>query len=433
MKHTLLILLTVGTLVSASTWMVQRAIQHSSLNLTAANQLKLNQGISATSQRSSLPATQSPTPQTPWAAIESDGLAEFIQNLRAVGCPEKTVQDIVVFRRYRECQDQVVEQRRQIVRSLGFHRQGKKCDWDAYHKQNYQAEASRGDELEALLGVNATALEARVFGRPDVWDHEDYLPANQRKRLAEINGRYQRWKNETSLGVNTPAVAARLAALDHKQKAEIKSVLTAQEFSEYIKHQSPAARYVLRYLPEALSEADYLKMVKLVDELGMAPPPPSSMAARYGFAPADDANSAAQARREANLETRIKEALGTQRWNQMLQADEARNTSNLTSSAAFSHDRIRTCFGLRADLMGIKRNDALQFYDQLMELKPALQAKYAALEQSLPGTPDEKKTQARAALRTELAQRASALNPDKGPALIYRELDSGNNFNDFVQ
>jgi hypothetical protein len=117
----------------------------------------------------------------------------------------------------------------------------------------------------------------------------------------------------------------------------------------------------------------------------------------------------------------------------MRQADETRSASNLTSSVAISLDSTRTCFGLRADLLGIKRGEAEQFYDQLMELKPALQAKYTAMEQDLAGTPEEKKKQVRAALSAELTQLATAFNPDKGPALMSRELESGNSFNDLLQ
>ena len=44
-------------------------------------------------------------PATPWAAIESADLQRFMANLRALGCPEQTVRDIVALRICRAYRD----------------------------------------------------------------------------------------------------------------------------------------------------------------------------------------------------------------------------------------------------------------------------------------------------------------------------------------
>ena len=72
-------------------------------------------------------------------------------------------------------------------------------------------------------------------------------------------------------GVTTTAQKAQLAELKQRQRAELAQLLTPTELADYDVRFSEAAKYVLRELPPAKSEAEFRQMVALAQRAGAEP------------------------------------------------------------------------------------------------------------------------------------------------------------------
>ena len=104
-----------------------------------------------------------------------------------------------------------------------------------------------------------------------------------------------------------------------QREAELANALSPPELDALRLHESPAARYVLKYLPEAQSEEEFRLMVQAADEVGIEAPKMSlARMMPFGFSrgllPLDtEDEDRQQAEKEAELKGRLRELLGEQR------------------------------------------------------------------------------------------------------------------------
>jgi hypothetical protein len=370
-----------------------------------------------------------------WAAIESGDLTQFVKNLRDSGCPEKTIRDIITFKICRKHHAQLLEQRRQLLLSAGFTRGISAREWRECQALRVQSSYAMNRELETLLGINGEKLKAQVFGLPAIWDTEDYLPLAALDKVRELDCRYGQLIAEAKQGLSgldsDSVVDAKIAELNRQKRAELETKLTPQELALYDQNQSAAAQYARGYLPAAQSEAEFKKMVQAVEETGVDLPKPRTFASRYGLSAGDDAESVEQAQKQAQLEAKLKEILGEQRWREMQQAEQTREAEMNNYMRDEEQQKAQAWFVLTAEMMGINADEARQFYDQLMLLRPEWQAKCAEMEKNLAGTTDEKRRQIQAAVQAELIQLAAVTMNGTGAALINRSIRDGGVLNGY--
>ncbi len=102
-------------------------------------------------------------------------------------------------------------------------------------------------------------------------------------------------------------------------RSDLSRRLSPQELDALRLRESPAARYVLKYLPEAQSEAEFRWMVQAADEVGIEAPNMSlARMMPFGFSrgllPLDtEDEDRQQAEKEAELKGRLRQLLGEQR------------------------------------------------------------------------------------------------------------------------
>jgi hypothetical protein len=84
--------------------------------------------------------------QTPWSSIESADPAKLIANLRALGCPEATIRDLIPTRLGRAYRDRLIETEAESVRA-----------WNYVHARTDWRERTR--EQADLRGEMQTKLE----------------------------------------------------------------------------------------------------------------------------------------------------------------------------------------------------------------------------------------------------------------------------------
>ena len=271
-------------------------------------------------------------PASPWQAIESRDPAKFIANLRAAGCPEQTIRDIVVTRVSREFHARLQAAHDDAERQQAWWRGSippRKSQELSQLRPALRRE--RHDLLEQLFGESANRLVSQVLA----WPHggslgREFLSAEKRSPLRELEARYAQLSAEVTYPFGEPLddeERATLADLKRRKRAEIDALLTTQELEELDLRESPAASYVLRKLPEALSEADFRAMVRAAREAGVGEDPGitwTSLASRYGMeAPNEMQQSREEAQRKA-IDARIKELLGERRFALLQQAEAAR-------------------------------------------------------------------------------------------------------------
>lgn len=366
-------------------------------------------------------------PDTPWARIESRDPAKFIANLRALRCPEQTIQDIVVFRVCRRYRDQLLAAEEAAARS-----------WDYTHNQSQRAFWERQDErqelrnrmlaeIENLFGQSAASLEA-LLG-PAFQQSPDYLPSAKRQQMRILDQRYQALTRDLESQRMTGSLdtegAARLAELQRQKQAELAQILSSSELEEYLYHESPAARYVLQRLPQAKSEAEFRAIVKVAAETGMDPNADSINNPLYGIEMADPALVKAAADKEAEFQRRLQEALGADRVAEQEAQKQAEAEQARLQEEQRHEQQERARLATLAESVGVSADAANQFMDRIKERQPEFEAKFKELENSLTGSPEEKQKQMEAVIKTEMETQAAEFMGDKAADFVKRLMEHG--------
>jgi hypothetical protein len=268
-------------------------------------------------------------PDSHWSLLESGNMAQFIASLREIGCPEHIIRSIVTFHICREYRGRLVDLETEWSRSWDY---AQHVDYHTTReRQQLRDQLSRemDRELQALFDVSAEGLKEDAAGWRIVNPTDDYLPLSKRAQVLDVESYYRKLINEARGGLiigegeSEPVVETRVTILHQQKREQLAALLSPLEFEMYQVRNSPAAQYVRRYLPEAESEAEFQKMVQAASEFGMTPemvPKQNSLPYRYGMrhgTPAAAAQDSEFAARQAQLEARLKELLGENRYHEL--------------------------------------------------------------------------------------------------------------------
>ncbi|MEW6303362.1 MAG: hypothetical protein AB1705_07830 [Verrucomicrobiota bacterium] len=182
-----------------------------------------------------------------WRAIESGDYATYIKNLRAAGCPEETVRDIVIAdinkhfaRRWREMNP---------VREYKYWRHGRSSGDDPTREA-----ASRRKALEALLREKRELVRALVgvdlaedgerYADPSFRGSNadmaalEFLSVEKRDLLRQVRDKYEAQIQQINSNLDPdnympPEVRGQLAALRGQAEAEIRESLTPAEWEQF--------------------------------------------------------------------------------------------------------------------------------------------------------------------------------------------------------
>jgi len=368
-------------------------------------------------------------PARPWDAVETSDPQCFIANLRAIGCPEQTIRDIITMRVCRTHRGEWVEAEAEAARVWDFTRNRNPREWRERNRRQTALRNEVAYTLESLFGGNWRALTASLLGWP--WRGNDpmqFLNVEKRRQLRELDMRYGELKNELEhkgfTGRLDAEDAARLRDLDRQKQTELATILSPQELADYLYRQSPAADYVRQRMPEARSESEFRAMVKVALEFQMAESP-AVAALRSGLEPGDPAVIKADAERRKAFDQRLKEVLGEQRIAEQQAEEQVRVAEERRQHEEQDKQRFRTELAEMAGSVGIAEADAQRFFDRLMELKPTLEPKLEEMQKNLTGTPEEKQKRMEAEIKAELEKIALEIMGEKGRALAEKMAKSG--------
>ncbi len=182
-----------------------------------------------------------------WHEVESDDYATYIENLRAIGCPERTIRDIIV-----ADVDQLFSHRKDaevVVPDFEWWRSDPNPDAVRQAQEKLQAiEAERQALLTRLLGPNWAREEVEVAAPSQGINLEGpllgELPKEAKQAVHEIASRAQQARDaylaqrkQAGAAINS----ADLARLRQTMRNELAKVLTPAQLEEFLLRYSQTA------------------------------------------------------------------------------------------------------------------------------------------------------------------------------------------------
>ncbi len=280
-----------------------------------------------------------------WTQLESEDYPTYIRRLRAIGCPEETIRDIVIadvqklmsprfmeLRRHHGPREYWKPEERELEDPLAYiESAGKRLDIDFQIR----------DILHALLGIDLVAERADASGEEDRYGQRlDFLPTDLRVEVRKVLERHNRteaalreraWAENASL---TAEDEAALRQLQQRREAEVKALLSPEDFRRYELQLSPTA-YAVRdsFFGMEPTEQEYLAVFDIQKDFSRKHP--------------DDtvANPAA----EAELQLKLQTALGRERYQEYLRAqdEDFRAMSVAAVRNGLPRERASQCYAVK--------------------------------------------------------------------------------------
>jgi hypothetical protein len=252
-----------------------------------------------------------------WSQLESTNYRAFIANLRAVGCPERTIKDIIitdVMRLYAQRRGQYYHNGRPF---RYWETNEKRKLTQSQHEERDRQLAQIDKELPAvlreLLGINYERELDKYFVDADEDDNRlSFLSDDKRAQVLslreEIEGKRERILYALADGKPAPSDIDQLRQIDQEQDEALDQFLTPQEKEQYELSTSATAdrlrQQLIGFEPTSEEFLDLYQKQKAIDEA-------------YEFEDTNDATvSAAKAADEAEAMKSFKENLAGDRATQ---------------------------------------------------------------------------------------------------------------------
>jgi hypothetical protein len=195
---------------------------------------------------SSSPATAE-LPQTNtfhWSQLESEDYRTYIQRLRAIGCPEQTIRDIIIA----DVEKLLAPQARAIVPyrpDLKYWEPEEEELWNNYDPRQWQQqqrtiEYQKRELVRELLGIDLVEERLRQQGAEDYYSRRlQFLPEAKRAQVRTLLDHYadqelairaKEWEEGEPL---CPEDRAELRRLRQARQADLARILTPAELQQY--------------------------------------------------------------------------------------------------------------------------------------------------------------------------------------------------------
>ena len=276
-----------------------------------------------------LPPINLPTrvEQLDWRSVESADYPTYVANLRAVGCPEATIRDIIVA----DVNKLYADRRRALAPAT--------ADWEFWrHPSEVVSEANPSDaaqereaaeqDLESerrrliatLLGPGALKAELEEYASEAATDRSlQFLPAEKRTAVAEVQARY-RQATEALQDITDPEEqAARTTAATKAYEEAISAALTPEEREQYeMRSGSLAAGLREKLRGFGASREEFQTLYRLEDNFAKERGKLES-----ALASGEDPQAALKLEAaEIELQQKMKETLGPQRFSDFQRAQD---------------------------------------------------------------------------------------------------------------
>jgi hypothetical protein len=203
------------------------------------------------------PAIITQTNALNWSQVESTDYRQYIANLRAIGCPEITIKDIImtdVMRLYAQRRGEVSRSKREFKYwETDEKRSLKQAQIEDRDKQLAQINKDLPAVLRELLGINYEREMARYFIDTDEENQRlAFLSDDKRSKLLALREEFEGKRELVSYyltnGAPTAADIEKLRKLDEEQNSAMAELLSPDELEEYQLSMSPTADHLRQQL-----------------------------------------------------------------------------------------------------------------------------------------------------------------------------------------
>ena len=263
-----------------------------------------------------------------WSAIESTNYISYINNLRAFGCPEETIRDIIIT----DVAKNYARRRAEIRARVGGYRFWQTSDTGemgetiepAIQQQLAALEHDQSTLVRELLGVDFNREIAKYV---DDQEYEEraygFLAGDKRHQVIDLQTKYEHLEQQIygrSKGFLLDEDQEALRRLQKERDAEMAKVLTPEELEEYQLRNSPTASALRAQLHGfSPSEEEFRRIFRLQKTFDDQ--------FNNGFDLTDDSQAElrAQAQETAQraLDEEIRKAVGPQRFAEYQRAQDA--------------------------------------------------------------------------------------------------------------
>ncbi|HKQ38678.1 MAG TPA: hypothetical protein VJ063_11415 [Verrucomicrobiae bacterium] len=280
-----------------------------------------------------------------WGTVESPDYREYIANLRAIGCPEETIRDIIIADVNKLFASRVAALY-PAPKDYKFWRvqdRTARQEERARDQKRRELDKEKRGLIKELLGIDYDVEMARWNGRPDDEDYRHgFLSPDKQELLSSIQAKYR--EMERGLmgdgGFRNPENRAKITALRAQREAELAQALGPADFQEYQLRNSFTARNMRDTLTSFGPTEDEFRQIfemrKQFDD-------------QFGFT-RDGGDQAMREQRQAaqaKLDEQLRAVLGDQRYHDYVMAQD---------------DRYREMFDF-TDRNGLPRTTADALYD----------------------------------------------------------------------
>ncbi len=281
-----------------------------------------------------------------WTSLESEDYREYITRLRAIGCPEETVRDIIISD-INKLYASKIAGLYPSPKDLKFWRvedrvaRNEERDRD---KKRHELEQEKRALIKELLGVDYDAELARLSGRPNDDDMRyGFLSPEKQEQAKALREKYR--DMEQSLfndGGMTPENRAKFMALRAERESEMAKLLGPEEFEQYQLRSSRTARSMRENLSGFQPSEEEFRQIfqarKTFDD-------------QYAFSRDGGDESVRDERKLAQqkLDEQLKSVLGEERFRdyQMSQDDRFRDSFDFAQKYNLPREKAQTIYEVR--------------------------------------------------------------------------------------
>ena len=183
-----------------------------------------------------------------WRKIESDDYRAYIANLRAIGCPEETIRDIIIADVGKLYARRLAPLRKPPA-EFKFWKTGESFSAYDQSPEYYKAQSEFGIEksklLKELLGADYPKEMEKQYGWGETKDPLEHLPQETRDKVAEMNQKFSMQQSEIhrkAKGYIDSATQDELRVLKRQLRNDLAAVLSPADLFEFEVRTSDLAR-----------------------------------------------------------------------------------------------------------------------------------------------------------------------------------------------
>jgi len=271
----------------------------------------------ATKQTAYVPVNITNEITVDWRMVESEDYKRYIANLRAIGCPEETIRDIIIADVNKLFASRRAQVSGQPQEEFKFWKKGRTMfrglDEEKI-KQQKELAREKHTLIKDLLGIDFVDNTATAEAFNPFSEMLSYLSQAKQQQVAELEAtfvaRQEKLFENRGSGPPTPEERAKLRQLEREKEAEIAKALTPQEFENYQLRMSQTARALRNTL------GDFDATEQEFRELYKARKPFDEQFGPFSNNDEDPAVFAQRTRARAEMERQLQQTLGPERFKQ---------------------------------------------------------------------------------------------------------------------